>query len=597
MILYNPSISGSLVVTGSNISLNGVNVLLSNETSSISVLSSSFASTASYVLNGVSSSFSSNALTSSNAMTASSADTLYVRNNVTALGSITAQTLIVQTVTSSVLFTTGSNKIGSSLSNTQELTGSVGITGSLTVTTTGTEFQVSAGGVSIGNALTDNHIISGSVTINPNGLFVSSSGNVGIGTVNPNQSGIGLSNRVLTVKAVSSGGEALLELIGLGNNATDNIAKINFMNQAATTALASIEAIRGSSDTVGELSFKTSNTTRLTIASTGVATFTNSVTGQQGVNVGANALGTDRMFQVSGTAFTSGSTQFGIVNNPTMTTPTTIYGYYGGVTVTSATNGYGLYIVSATGTITNKFGIYQEGTNDKNYFAGNVGIGTSSPSQKLEVIGTTKLSSAAGNITGINIIPGSVTNTYQTIGESNSATVRFHAGIVTGWANWENWGSSYMDFKVESKPSGTTDQSFTAMQIRPTGDIRMSILTGTGTRTVVADANGQLSAPVSDKSVKENIRPIGYGINDIMKMNPVWFEFKDEFKDYGTGRQNGNIAQELEAIIPEAVFLTPQTNRKGIEYGQLHAVYIKAIQELKAENDSLKEILLRNNIV
>jgi len=221
--------------------------------------------------------------------------------------------------------------------------------------------------------------------------------------------------------------------------------------------------------------------------------------------------------------------------------------------------------------------------------AGNVGIGTSSPSQKLEVVGTTHLSSAAGNITGVNIIPGSVTNTFQTIGESNSGTVRFFANIVTGWANWDNWASSYIDFKVQSYPSGTEDRTFTAMQIRPTGDIRMSILTGTGTRTVVADATGQLSAPVSDESVKENITPIGYGIKEIMQMNPVWFEFKDEFENYGKGRQNGNIAQELEKIIPEAVFLTPQTNKKGIEYGQLHAVYIKAIQELKTEIETLKQ--------
>ena len=223
--------------------------------------------------------------------------------------------------------------------------------------------------------------------------------------------------------------------------------------------------------------------------------------------------------------------------------------------------------------------------------AGNVGIGTSSPSQKLEVVGTTHLISTAGNITGVNIIPGNVTNTYQTIGESNSATVRFFANIVTGWANWDNWGSSYIDFKVQSAPSGTSDQTFTAMQIRPTGDIRMNILTGSGTRTVVADGNGQLSAPVSDETVKENITPIGYGVKEIMRMNPVWFEFKDEFKDYGTGRQNGNIAQELEKIIPEAVFLTPQTNKKGIEYGQLHAVYIRAIQEQQAQIEELKTLL------
>jgi hypothetical protein len=183
-------LSGSLILSGSLEATGGVTI-------SGSIASASYAAnagtasyvvnslTASFVANAVSSSYSLNALTSSNALTASSADTLYVRNNVTALGSITAQTLIVQTVTSSVLFTTGSNIIGSSLSNVQQLTGSVGITGSLSVSTNGTEFQVSAGGVNIGNALTDNHVISGSLRVNPNGLFVSSSGNVGIGATLP----------------------------------------------------------------------------------------------------------------------------------------------------------------------------------------------------------------------------------------------------------------------------------------------------------------------------------------------------------------------------------------------------------------------------
>jgi len=363
-----------------------------------------------------------NAVSSSFAATASSADNLTVR------GTLTAQTINVQTITSSIEFITGSTRNGSLSTNTHEFTGSVSVSGS-----------------------------------------------VGIGTNAPSQ---------------------LLEVVG-----------------------GEIKAGRvDSSNEGGQVSFgrATDNTTAWYIDSYG--------------NVASPQL---RFVDVTGAAVR----------------------------------------MTLTGS--------------------NVGIGTSSPSQKLEVIGTTKLSSAAGNITGINITPGSVTNTYQTIGESTApgGVVRFHAGIVTGWANWENYGASYMDFKVEIKGSGTSDTSYTAMQIRPTGDIRMSSLVGSGTRTVVADANGQLSAPVSDVTMKENIRPIGYGINEIMQMNPVWFEFKDEFKDYGTGRQNGNIAQELEIIIPEAVFLTPNKNKKGIEYGQLHAVYIKAIQELSAKNTTLEERL------
>ena len=121
------------------------------------------------------------------------------------------------------------------------------------------------------------------------------------------------------------------------------------------------------------------------------------------------------------------------------------------------------------------------------------------------------------------------------------------------------------------------------------GGLSIENLAGIGTRTVLADSTGLLSAPVSDISVKQNIVPIGYGLNEIIKMNPVWYDFIDEYKNNGEGRQNGNIAQEMKEIIPEAVFTTPSTGKMGIEYSQLHAVYIKAIQELN-------EKLVRNNI-
>jgi hypothetical protein len=124
--------------------------------------------------------------------------------------------------------------------------------------------------------------------------------------------------------------------------------------------------------------------------------------------------------------------------------------------------------------------------------------------------------------------------------------------------------------------------------IASTGAATFSNLAGTGSRAVLADANGLLSAPVSDISVKQNITSIGYGLNEILKMNPVWFDFIDEYKNYGEGRQNGMIAQEVAEVIPEAVFTTPSTGKMGINYDQLHAVYIKAIQELKAEIEQLK---------
>ena len=56
----------------------------------------------------------------------------------------------------------------------------------------------------------------------------------------------------------------------------------------------------------------------------------------------------------------------------------------------TVTNTYGVYIESQTAGIqTNSpFGLYQAGASDKNYFAGNVGIGTTSPGAPLEVKGS-----------------------------------------------------------------------------------------------------------------------------------------------------------------------------------------------------------------
>jgi hypothetical protein len=152
---------------------------------------------------------------------------------------------------------------------------------------------------------------------------------------------------------------------------------------------------------------------------------------------------------------------------------------------------------------------------------------------------------------------------------------------------------------VTGKSTTSSDFSFVANNsansnlflVRNDGTVFVANLAGTGTRAVLADSGGALSAPVSDKSVKENITSIGYGLNEILKMNPVWFDFIDEYKNYGEGRQNGNIAQEMQEIIPEAVFVTPSTGKMGINYDQLHAVYIKAIQQQQQQIEELKELI------
>ena len=79
-------------------------------------------------------------------------------------GTITAQTLVVQTITSSIEFITGSTRFGSFLTDTHEFTGSVNITGSLNATAS--------------NSISSSYAVTASYALNAAGAGSSVGGNL-----------------------------------------------------------------------------------------------------------------------------------------------------------------------------------------------------------------------------------------------------------------------------------------------------------------------------------------------------------------------------------------------------------------------------------
>jgi len=98
------------------------------------------------------------ATTSGSILSASYAQTSSYASNFLVDGTIRAQTLIVSVVSSSITYSSGSNKFGDDATDTQQLTGSVGIQGPLTVTGN----TVISSSLNVRNAITAS-VISGSL--------------------------------------------------------------------------------------------------------------------------------------------------------------------------------------------------------------------------------------------------------------------------------------------------------------------------------------------------------------------------------------------------------------------------------------------------
>ena len=117
MIIHNPILTGSFTVNGTDVAS------ITSSAASITAINSYTASQ--NILNGTYATTGSN--TFKNPQT--------INSNLIVTGSITAQTLVVQTVSSSVIYSSGSNVFGNASSNNQIFTGSLYVTGAFYVTT------------------------------------------------------------------------------------------------------------------------------------------------------------------------------------------------------------------------------------------------------------------------------------------------------------------------------------------------------------------------------------------------------------------------------------------------------------------------------
>jgi len=450
------------------------------------------------------------------------------------------------------------------------------VTGSFTVLTgSAAEFAVNPTGVNIGNAITDTHAITGSVnisgsltinggsqTINTNNqqaLLITSSNSTGFYT--SYQSGSTLFGDIGNGSQVYNGGD----VTAFGINARGNRKLQLGVNQASVVTISgsfvginnpspialldiytgSIGAyFRGGSDNIGRQ-------LKLSSATTTNAGDTHIIDAQSGTGVLVFAVTSTERMRINANGVVSIATTGSGFGNPSL--------------LVQAKSGVAIplqVISDSSGRLSNfynsDFNASNTGTNVRMGFT----AGSGNTSFQMQV---------------------------YTAGETTSGDLVLQPSYGNLLVGTTSSPSAYGKLIVRGTNQGLTIQDASTNGYRSLYLQSGNLYFYNGTNEGYLSTGGTW-VNASDITLKKDIKDIEYGLNEVMQLKPKWYKMIDDDLE-----QIGFIAQDVEEVLPELVS-TSEKGMKGLSYGQLTAVLTKALQEANAKITVLEEKLERNNI-
>jgi endosialidase-like protein len=292
-------------------------------------------------------------------------------------------------------------------------------------------------------------------------------------------------------------------------------------------------------------------------------------------------------------------------------------------------------IVLRSDAATGKMRFQTAGNNDRMTISntGRVGIGTSSPLTYLDLFyNTSSLSDGLrinNNGAGDAIIRFATANTTRyTIGIDNSdsdklkigggsavssatkVTIESNGNVGIGtttpsrklsvFGDIDASGSVYFG-SAEYVTDGGSNEIAANGDVRPTINNFFDLGTSAYRWDDVYATNGVINT--SDRRDKTNIKNLSYGLNEVLLLNPVKYQWKNRENE---GYKIGLIAQDLLKVIPEVVKTEDvqineetgetqiiENERLGVYYSDLIPVLVKAIQEQQKQIDALKKEIER----
>jgi hypothetical protein len=220
--------------------------------------------------------------------------------------------------------------------------------------------------------------------------------------------------------------------------------------------------------------------------------------------------------------------------------------------------------------------------------SGNLGIGTTNPSQTLHVQGNARVTggiydanSSSGSPNNVLTSNGSGGWSWQAVGAIGGSNIAIDATDTTDI-------SRFLVFtKISSGSTATQYVSTNGLVFNPSSGnlgigstLPTSKLTITGDVSISGVTTSKDFNSSSDITLKKDIIKIENPLATVEQLRGVKFTWKSNEK-----KSIGVIAQELEEVLPE---LVSQTDVKSVNYNGLIGVLIEAVKELSAEVKELK---------